>query len=100
MRELLGGALAAKVNMMHLSALRERTQTYTQALATACADGRVVPAEKRALEIFRARAGLSEAAHADALRTIGWTAAEYRHGARSHKGEPVEAVLERLGLAT
>ncbi len=98
MRELLGGALAAKVNMMHLSALRERTQTYTQALATACADGKVVPAEKRALEIFRARAGLSEAAHADALRTIGWTDAEYRHGARSHKGEPVEAVLERLGL--
>ena len=68
------------------------------AIATACADGRVVPAEKRALEVFRVRAGLSDAAHADALREIGWSEAEYRHGAKSGKGESVETVLARLGL--
>mmetsp|Transcript_17384 Transcript_17384/g.40723 ORF Transcript_17384/g.40723 Transcript_17384/m.40723 type:complete len:381 (+) Transcript_17384:58-1200(+) len=70
-----------------LSALRQnRLQAYRKMLEVAVSDGVIGTAERVVIEDWRARHKITEEEHAGFLEELGWTAEEFRRGARDRAG--------------
>lgn len=81
---------------------RLAVQSYDSVLAGVLADGTVQDEERRFLRDWRARRGISEAQHAEALHRLGWSEDEFERGEKMSDSPGITAKVGRAlySLAT
>ncbi|CBZ52357.1 conserved hypothetical protein [Neospora caninum Liverpool] len=79
---VLQGLTSVLVERAYAQSLRLAVNNYDSVVAGVLADGAVQTEERSFLQEWRARRGISEAQHIEALRRCGWSLEEFERGER------------------
>ncbi|PHJ21195.1 cyclic nucleotide-binding domain [Cystoisospora suis] len=99
---VLQGLASVLVERSFAQSQRLAVQSYDSVLAGVLADGTVQDEERRFLREWRARRGISEAQHIEALHRLGWSEEEFQRGERMSASSGITAKVGRAlySLAT
>nr|PIL99609.1 hypothetical protein TGCOUG_203520 [Toxoplasma gondii COUG] len=92
---VLQGLASVLVERSYAQSLRLAINSYDSVVAGVLADGAVQTEERSFLEEWRARRGISDAQHIEALRRCGWSLEDFERGERHRPDAGVAGTVGR-----